>query len=174
MIQTEVSGPGIHGVGSRVLPGDNAESPNPWGGVPTGLGPRSVCTWPYDTDCNLNRPFFPKKGIERVVLKHNRAALLEMETKMARFMVSYDLSKPGRNYEDLYKVLKSFDHVRPLESVWFLWSSLSREAIREKIKAALDPNDHLLVTSITYSAWYNLKPEVGKWLEDHPVTGVAA
>ena len=92
---------------------------------------------------------------------------------MKRFMVSYDLSKPGRNYEDLFKVLKSFDHVRPLESVWFVSSNLPLEAIRDKVKAVLDANDHLMVSTITYSAWFNLSPEVGKWLEEHPV-GVAA
>ncbi|MGV0070022.1 hypothetical protein ACRU44_20060 [Mycobacterium colombiense] len=89
---------------------------------------------------------------------------------MARFMVSYDLSKPGRNYEDLFKVLKSFDYTKPLESVWFLSSGLSTTAIRDKIKAVLDRNDHLLVTNLTYgdSAWYNLPADFNEWLKKHP------
>lgn len=85
-------------------------------------------------------------------------------------MVSYDLSKPGRNYEDLFKVLKSFDYTKPLESVWFLSSGLSTTAIRDKIKAVLDRNDHLLVTNLTYgdSAWYNLPADFNEWLKKHP------
>lgn len=152
----------------NVIDGNNAESPNPWGGVPAGFGASVDMHWQCSTDCNPNRPDFPKFGISRVVLCTQQCHVARSEIEMARFMVSYDLSKPGRNYEDLFRVLRSFDHVKPLESVWFVSSHLSAADIRDKVRAVMDKNDHLMVSTITYSAWSNLSPEVDKWMAEHP------
>lgn len=86
------------------------------------------------------------------------------------FLVSYDLSKPGRNYDDLFKLLRSFSNwAHVLDSVWFVCSNLSTAEVRDKIWAAMDSNDHLLVTNLKHgdSAWYRLDPEISDWLKSN-------
>jgi hypothetical protein len=85
---------------------------------------------------------------------------------MSYYMVSYDLSNPGRNYDDLHKFLRSqADWAKPLESLWIVESNLTA---LEFVNAALehvDRNDHILVTPFSGSAaWYNLDPKVADWL----------
>jgi hypothetical protein len=86
------------------------------------------------------------------------------------YLVSYDLSKPERNYDDLFKVLRSFSgYAKALKSVWFVCSDLSTAGVRDKIQKVLDSNDHLLVTNVKHgdSAWYGLEPDVSNWLQDN-------
>jgi hypothetical protein len=44
---------------------------------------------------------------------------------MSIWSINYDLRAPGRNYEGLYKVLRSVPFAHPLESFW-----LERDEIR--------------------------------------------
>jgi hypothetical protein len=86
------------------------------------------------------------------------------------YLVSYDLSKPDRNYEDLFEVLRSFNgYAKALESVWFVCSGLSTAGVRDKIVKVLDSDDHLLVTNIQHgdSAWYGLDQDTANWLHNN-------
>ncbi len=77
---------------------------------------------------------------------------------MKRFVVSYDLRKPGRNYEPLWARLKEWNAVRVLESVWIInWKS-DAVTIRDDLKKHIDANDGLLVAVLTgESAWSHLR-----------------
>lgn len=73
------------------------------------------------------------------------------------YLISYDLNKPGQDYESLYKAIKGcssyWTHV--LDSVWIIKSSLSADVIRDRILAVIDKNDSILVIQVTnnYSGW---------------------
>lgn len=87
---------------------------------------------------------------------------------MGTLMVSYDLSKPNRNYEELHKFLRSqVDWCKPLESVWFVKTHLSAYDFAGAALKHMDADDHLLVTPVHgNSAWYNLDPRVVEWLKE--------
>lgn len=85
---------------------------------------------------------------------------------MSTHLVSYDLSAPGRDYSTLHTFLKSQSSwARVLESVWYVDTSLSTTALRDKLKSLIDANDHLLVVNVGRAAlaWYNLDNEVASW-----------
>lgn len=75
-----------------------------------------------------------------------------------RFVVSYDLRKPGQNYEPLWKRLAEWKAVRVLESVWIIRWDSTAEKIRDDLGKYIDANDGLLVAALTgESAWRSLR-----------------
>jgi hypothetical protein len=66
------------------------------------------------------------------------------------YLVSYDLKIPGRNYEQLYNVLKSSPKWwHYLDSTWILRTSESMDIWVDRIRAVIDANDHFLIVNIT-------------------------
>lgn len=73
------------------------------------------------------------------------------------YLVSYDLDKPGQNYERLIARLKQFRAIRVLYSQWVLRSTLTAIELRDDLKTYVDANDRLLITRLTNDwASYNL------------------
>ena len=83
---------------------------------------------------------------------------------MARFVVSYDLRAPGRNYQPLYDRLHNWEAVCGLESLWFIKWDSTPTTIRDDLKKYVDANDGLFVAQISASAWSNLKGDSGATL----------
>jgi hypothetical protein len=76
---------------------------------------------------------------------------------MKPFLISYDLDKPGQNYEVLTDRLKQLGAVKVLYSEWILVSSESAAALRDDLRAYVDSNDMLLVLALTgEAAWTKL------------------
>lgn len=71
---------------------------------------------------------------------------------MAIFIVSYDLRAPGRNYESLYKALRSVSFAHPLESFWLVEHNGPASLIRDTLKGHLDKNDGVAVIEFTEHA----------------------
>lgn len=73
-------------------------------------------------------------------------------------IISYDLCTPGRNYDDLYKVIKSYGtwaHIT--ESTWFINADESCVVIRDKLLGHMDANDRLFIGELTgTAAWNNI------------------
>ena len=87
---------------------------------------------------------------------------------MARYIITYDLRKPGRNYDELYKRIKSYGACASItESSWAVATTQTSEQIRDYLKGAMDGNDKLLVGILGTSAWFGLPKEVTKWLQDN-------
>lgn len=82
---------------------------------------------------------------------------------MAIILVTYDLRKPGRNYEPVYEYLKRFTYCHHLESVWLLDTNKSTEAIRDELKPKVDANDAFFVVRIQRD-WGALNFGCGTWL----------
>jgi hypothetical protein len=76
---------------------------------------------------------------------------------MAVFEVSYDLRKPGRNYQGLYDRLSDWKAFRVLQSVWIINSGATADSIRDDLLKQMDAGDGLLVAELTgTTAWHNL------------------
>ncbi len=81
---------------------------------------------------------------------------------MKLFLISYDLKQPGRNYTDLYELIKtlagenSWQH--PLESTWVIKvpDSVTVDLVTNRLRAVMDAKDSVFVVDITgkpYQGW---------------------
>ena len=73
---------------------------------------------------------------------------------MKLFFVTYDLLKPGKNYDQLYAALERLGAKRVLLSVWALRGNYTAAGLRDSLKQHMDSNDRLLVIeSADWAAW---------------------
>ena len=88
---------------------------------------------------------------------------------MTRYIVTYDLSKPGQNYEALKKRITAYrSNVYVMQSTWCISTNGTAKQIREYLEVALDSNDKLLVGPLASpSSWWGLPDSVTKWLKEH-------
>lgn len=84
---------------------------------------------------------------------------------MAKYLINYDLRKPGRNYDDLYKTLNSYSNIHPMESFWIIKSSNSTSYIRDELKTKIDSNDKLFVSELNGWASFYLTQTEADWLK---------
>lgn len=86
---------------------------------------------------------------------------------MATYVITYDMRKPGRNYESLYEAIKAYGtwaHV--LESAWAIVTSQSAAAVRDNLRRHMDDNDGIFVVkSGTEAAWANVLCK-NEWLKE--------
>ena len=81
------------------------------------------------------------------------------------FIVLYDLCAPNRNYEELYKAIKSFGTWGKIsESAWAIVTTWDSIKIRDYLMQYLDKDDRLFVLqSGCDAAWYRAIAE-NDWL----------
>ena len=85
---------------------------------------------------------------------------------MSAHIITYDLSRPGRNYDELYARIKSYGTwARITESSWTIVTEQSPVAVRDHLKPALDSNYKLFVSTLGVSAWIGLSKEISDWLK---------
>lgn len=71
-----------------------------------------------------------------------------------RYLISYDLLKPGQQYEKLWAELDRLKAKRVLESQWVMrLSNTSAAKLRNHFKKFIDENDRLLIVCIDNSDW---------------------
>jgi hypothetical protein len=73
---------------------------------------------------------------------------------MPRYLIAYDLMKPGQVYDDLIPALQRLGAKQVLLSMWVIESSLSPSEVRDYLKPYLDTNDRLAVSLLTTWATY--------------------
>jgi hypothetical protein len=71
---------------------------------------------------------------------------------MSLYFVSYDLRKPGRNYEGLYDFLKTLGAKKIVESTYCFNSTDTAINLRDRFKEHIDSNDAAMVSQIEYWA----------------------
>ena len=88
---------------------------------------------------------------------------------MTTYLISYDLSTPGRNYDDLIEHIKAYGTwSHPLQSVWLVSTTLSAEQVRDAAAKFLDSNDKILVVVASRDgAWRGIAEKVSDWLKTH-------
>ena len=87
---------------------------------------------------------------------------------MVAYIITYDLRSPGRDYNDLYDRIKSYNRWAFItESSWAVSTDHTAVAVRDYLTQALDSNDKLFVGQLGASAWIGLPSDVSKWLKDN-------
>ena len=84
------------------------------------------------------------------------------------FCVSYDLSKPNRNYNSLYDELKkskSWWHY--LQSTWLIFTDESADTLAQRLLKHLDKDDSLLVIEVNKDRQGWLPNKAWEWIKDH-------
>lgn len=78
-----------------------------------------------------------------------------------RYVLSYDLNAPGRNYSTLYARLDELGFQRILLSQWIVrWNNTSAENILRVFLDHIDSNDRLMVMSLDSADWSAYRPMV--------------
>ena len=74
-----------------------------------------------------------------------------------RYIISYDLVAPGRNYQPLWDELARIGAQRGLQSQWAVRRvETTASGLRDHFKKFIDSNDRLLVTCLDSSDWASL------------------
>ena len=86
---------------------------------------------------------------------------------MAVLLVTYDLNKPGQDYSDLLKAIKSYTWARLSESSYAIVTDKTPTTISGELKPFLDASDYIYIVNLKRPFWeFGLK-EINEWLEKH-------
>ncbi len=84
-------------------------------------------------------------------------------------LITYDLSRPGQDYSNLYESIKNLGawwHY--LQSVWLVVTNQTPPQIRDILSRHIDPNDKLAVFTLQGNwATSNLPQECTDWLRSN-------
>ena len=86
---------------------------------------------------------------------------------MANVFVSYDLDKPGQNYEAVMTEIKTHGAWAKVEySLFYLSTQETAKSIAEAVWAKMDANDKLIVVDATrgHAYWYGLDSKVAEFM----------
>lgn len=89
---------------------------------------------------------------------------------MSTYLITYDLSQPGRDYSGLYEAIKGVGSTwwHCLESNWIVKTNSNAVAIRDTILPHIDSNDKLLVVKLSgEGAWKGFDTECSNWLKNN-------
>ena len=67
--------------------------------------------------------------------------------------ISYDLTRPGRDYPELLAYIRRHDGTKPLRRTWFIKTTRSAIEVRDDVAALVDEDDELLVLDVTGAEW---------------------
>ncbi|WOH78265.1 hypothetical protein RX327_20065 [Bradyrhizobium sp. BEA-2-5] len=93
---------------------------------------------------------------------------------MGVYLVTWDLNRHRSNYADarqrLIDHMSRYPHIKDpgLDSVWFVQSTGTADALDADIRRHMDTNDRLMVTKLVngqHQGWLN--PAVWDWLNAH-------
>lgn len=81
-----------------------------------------------------------------------------------KYLITYDLNKPGQDYPKLFDMIKSFGTwCHALQNTWFISSSYDSEQMRDALIEVVDSSDKIFVTKLSDWSSYNMIPE-SNWL----------
>lgn len=84
------------------------------------------------------------------------------------YIISFDLVKPGQNYDKIIELIKQYNVWAKLGTTTYLvQTSHSAVELRDNLKTAIDSNDKLFVGKVTRpAAWSNMSEDVSKWIKE--------
>jgi hypothetical protein len=86
---------------------------------------------------------------------------------MSTLLVTYDLNKPGKNYDDLLKKIKSYAWARLSESSYAISTHSDPQTVFDALRPFLDQTDNLYVITLKRPyAGFGPK-DVNDWLESN-------
>lgn len=85
-------------------------------------------------------------------------------------MISYDLHKPGQDYNELISAIENYKaYTKINKSDWLIYTTDSCTQIRDNLKKYIDSNDTLFVVELSENpgwwASFNLREGAVKWLK---------
>lgn len=84
------------------------------------------------------------------------------------YIITYDLNRPGQNYDELIKAIKTYHWCKIAESAWVVTTTKKAEQIRDHLLSNIDSNDKIFVCKLFREAAWNGEPnDVTKWLQDN-------
>lgn len=89
---------------------------------------------------------------------------------MANVFVSYDLDKPGQNYEGVIAEIKTHGAWAKVEySLFYLSTQETAKSIAAAVWAKMDANDKLIVIDATNNMayWYGLDTKVADFMKQN-------
>ncbi|WBP93195.1 hypothetical protein O6072_18460 [Mycolicibacterium neoaurum] len=88
---------------------------------------------------------------------------------MSAILITYDLNKPGQDYDRLYEKIKGLgDWWHYLDSTWIVITYISIADVRDQLLQVMDSSDNLLILNISgdaYDGW--LSKDAWDWLKSH-------
>jgi CRISPR/Cas system-associated endoribonuclease Cas2 len=85
------------------------------------------------------------------------------------YVITYDLDKPGQNYDSLIKTIKSYitwAHIS--DSCYCIKTSETASQIIDKLNQFIDSNDKIFVAKVSdEAAWGGLPSDVSKWIKSN-------
>lgn len=86
---------------------------------------------------------------------------------MAVLLVTYDLNKPGKDYNDLLKTIKAYGWARLSESSYAIKTEQTPQQVFDILKPYLDQNDNLYVITLK-KPYAGFGPtDVNDWLDSN-------
>lgn len=81
-----------------------------------------------------------------------------------KYIITYDLNKPGQDYESLLDGIRTYNHIKVMKSVWFVKTNRTVNEIYNHLRALIDSSDRLFISEITenHAGW--LDERVITWL----------
>lgn len=75
---------------------------------------------------------------------------------MNKYLITYDLNCPGKNYSSLISKIKAYTNAKVCESAWIIRSNSNSSQIRDSLAQEIDTNDSLFIAQLTgEAAWRN-------------------
>lgn len=75
---------------------------------------------------------------------------------MAIYLISYDLNNYDQSYAEVARILTNMGAVKCLFSQWLVRSDQTALEVANRVEAALDQDDRILVVAVRVSAYRNL------------------
>lgn len=83
------------------------------------------------------------------------------------YLITYDLNKPGQDYEGLYQAIRKYRNYHSLESVWFIKTTDSVTDILENLAPYIDKNDLIFICEITTNMTGRLHKQAWDFLKSN-------
>lgn len=84
---------------------------------------------------------------------------------MALYLVTYDLNRPGQDYQELYDRIKQCGNAwHGMQNTWFVETTKSAAQIRDHVGPALDRGDKLFVSRVQEAAWQGFADDGTSWI----------
>jgi len=83
---------------------------------------------------------------------------------MAVVLVTYDLNRPGQNYDQLIGFIKQHAWARLSESSYAIETFDTPQSIFNKIATTIDPGDNVYVVTLSSPYWGRGPQAVNDWL----------
>lgn len=92
---------------------------------------------------------------------------------MSVLLITYDLKKPGQNYEKVLAYIKSFAWARLSESAYAIETTLDVSSVYNAIRRVMDANDEVYIVPLGYPYAGFGPPLVNDWLANRLPLGMS-